>query len=243
MHAERRLSKVARQVSDLARLEIEIFKERNPRVADCQVAEGTLYLKGVTLRARDASPEMLHSLNLSSTSSPARSSATATNCATAARRMRSPRAKHAPPRGVPRCPPSERHAGLPLSALPPCVWAAADAQGHPRELARRLSTAGCGWRACPRRELSLGHALPARSRAERRRGEEVQDLPEARRADRRFRGRARTRQRRRAARADGRAARAREPRASRSTRCCRSASRSCARRASARWACATSTCS
>ena len=63
-HAERRLTKVARQVSDLARLEIEIFKEPNPRVANCQVAEGTLYLKGVTLRAHDASPEMLHSLNL-----------------------------------------------------------------------------------------------------------------------------------------------------------------------------------
>jgi putative sigma-54 modulation protein len=64
MHVERRLGKVSRQVSDLARLEIEIFKEPNPRVADCQVAEGTLYLKGVTLRARDSSPEMLHSLNL-----------------------------------------------------------------------------------------------------------------------------------------------------------------------------------
>jgi putative sigma-54 modulation protein len=64
LHAERRLGKVSRQVSDLARLEIEIFKEPNPRVADCQVAEGTLYLKGVTLRAHDASPEMRHSLNL-----------------------------------------------------------------------------------------------------------------------------------------------------------------------------------
>jgi putative sigma-54 modulation protein len=63
-HAHRRLVKVARQVSDLARLEIEIFKEPNPRVTDCHVAEATLYLKGVTLRARDASPEMLHSLNL-----------------------------------------------------------------------------------------------------------------------------------------------------------------------------------
>jgi putative sigma-54 modulation protein len=63
-HAERRLTKVDRQVSELARLEIEIFKEPNPRVANCQVAEGTLYLKGVTLRAHDASPEMLHSLNL-----------------------------------------------------------------------------------------------------------------------------------------------------------------------------------
>jgi putative sigma-54 modulation protein len=63
-HVEHRLRKVARQVSDLARLEIEIFKEPNPRVADCQVAEGTLYMKGVTLRARDATPEMTHSLNL-----------------------------------------------------------------------------------------------------------------------------------------------------------------------------------
>jgi putative sigma-54 modulation protein len=63
-HAEQRLRKVALQVSDLARLEIELFKECNPRVADSQVAECTLYLKGTTLRARDASPEMLHSLNL-----------------------------------------------------------------------------------------------------------------------------------------------------------------------------------
>lgn len=63
-HAERRLDKVARQVSELARIEIEIFKEPNPRVSDCHVAEATLYLKGVTLRARDSSPEMLHSLNL-----------------------------------------------------------------------------------------------------------------------------------------------------------------------------------
>ena len=39
------------------------------------------------------------------------------------------------------------------------------------------------------------------------------------------------------------ALRERAPTASRSTRCCPSASRSCARRASARWACATSTCS
>jgi putative sigma-54 modulation protein len=63
-HVERRLTKVSRQVSDLARLEIEIFREPNPRVADRHVAEATLYLKGVTLRARDASPELIHSLNL-----------------------------------------------------------------------------------------------------------------------------------------------------------------------------------
>ena len=64
VHAERRLTKVARQVSDLARLEIELFSERNPRVSDSEVAECTLYLKGVTLRACEASPQMRHSLNL-----------------------------------------------------------------------------------------------------------------------------------------------------------------------------------
>jgi putative sigma-54 modulation protein len=63
-HLESRLGKVSRQVSPLARLEVEIFAERNPRVADSQVAEATLYLKGVTLRARDASPKMMRSLNL-----------------------------------------------------------------------------------------------------------------------------------------------------------------------------------
>ncbi|HSZ70143.1 MAG TPA: ribosome-associated translation inhibitor RaiA [Solirubrobacteraceae bacterium] len=63
-HAEDRLRKVARQVSELARLEIELLQERNPRVADSEIVEATLYLKGVTLRARDASPQMLHSLNL-----------------------------------------------------------------------------------------------------------------------------------------------------------------------------------
>jgi putative sigma-54 modulation protein len=64
MHTERRLGKVARQVSDLAQLEIEIFREPNPRVADCFVAEATLYLKGVTLRASDRSRDMTHSVNL-----------------------------------------------------------------------------------------------------------------------------------------------------------------------------------
>ena len=64
MHAERRLGKVARQVSDLAQLEIEISQERNPRVADCYVAEATLYLKGVTLRAHDADRDLKHAINL-----------------------------------------------------------------------------------------------------------------------------------------------------------------------------------
>jgi putative sigma-54 modulation protein len=63
-HVAKRFRKIERQVSELASLELELFEERNPRVADCQVAEATLHLKGVTLRARDASPDIVHSVNL-----------------------------------------------------------------------------------------------------------------------------------------------------------------------------------
>ncbi len=60
----RRFDKVSRQVSDLARLEVELFEERNPANPECHVAEVTLYLKGVTLRAKEATREMDHSINL-----------------------------------------------------------------------------------------------------------------------------------------------------------------------------------
>jgi ribosome hibernation promoting factor len=61
---EKRFGKVARQVSPLARMEVELKEERNPSIRDSQVAEATLYLKGVTLRARDASESMQHSVSL-----------------------------------------------------------------------------------------------------------------------------------------------------------------------------------
>ncbi|MHB1467656.1 MAG: ribosome hibernation-promoting factor, HPF/YfiA family [Solirubrobacteraceae bacterium] len=61
---ERRLGKIARQVSPLAHAEIELFTERNPSIAECEVAEATLHLKGVTLRARERSHDMQHSVNL-----------------------------------------------------------------------------------------------------------------------------------------------------------------------------------
>jgi putative sigma-54 modulation protein len=63
-HVIKRFRKVSRQVSELAELEVEVFEERNPAIADSQVAEVTLHLKGVTLRARDASPDIVHSINL-----------------------------------------------------------------------------------------------------------------------------------------------------------------------------------
>jgi putative sigma-54 modulation protein len=60
---EKRFQKIARQVSDLARMEVELKEERNPAIKDSQVAEATLYLKGVTLRARNASTSMGHAIN------------------------------------------------------------------------------------------------------------------------------------------------------------------------------------
>jgi putative sigma-54 modulation protein len=58
-----RFARVGKQVSDLATLDIELREERNPRIAEHSVAEATLALKGVTLRASEASPDMLHSIH------------------------------------------------------------------------------------------------------------------------------------------------------------------------------------
>ena len=60
---EKRFARIGKQVSELATLEIELSEEKNPASADSQVAEATLYLKGSTLRAHEASPEMLHSIH------------------------------------------------------------------------------------------------------------------------------------------------------------------------------------
>jgi putative sigma-54 modulation protein len=58
-----RFARVGKQVSELATLEVELFEEKNPRISDRNVAEATLQLKGVTLRAKEASPDMLHSIH------------------------------------------------------------------------------------------------------------------------------------------------------------------------------------
>ena len=60
----RRFAKVDKQVSELAVLEVELSEERNPANPQQAVAEATLHLKGVTLRARNASRDARHSINL-----------------------------------------------------------------------------------------------------------------------------------------------------------------------------------
>ncbi|MGO9972533.1 MAG: ribosome hibernation-promoting factor, HPF/YfiA family [Solirubrobacteraceae bacterium] len=54
----KRFRLVAKQVSELAHLELEVYEERNPANPESKVAEATLYLKGATLRARSASRDL-----------------------------------------------------------------------------------------------------------------------------------------------------------------------------------------
>ncbi len=63
-HVERRFRVIGKQVSELAELEVEVFEEANPSIAERCVAEATLHLKGVTLRAVHASRDLKHSVNV-----------------------------------------------------------------------------------------------------------------------------------------------------------------------------------
>lgn len=59
----KRFARVGQQVSELATLDVELYEERNPSIAASQVADATLRLKGVTLRASESSPEMTHTIH------------------------------------------------------------------------------------------------------------------------------------------------------------------------------------
>ena len=63
-HVAQRFRKVARQVAELARLEVELKHERNPSNPEGQVVEATLSLKGTTLRATDNARDFKHAINL-----------------------------------------------------------------------------------------------------------------------------------------------------------------------------------
>jgi putative sigma-54 modulation protein len=62
-HVLKRFRRVGRQVSELATLDVTIWEERNPAIVDSQVAEAVLRLKGVTLHAKEASPEIAHTVH------------------------------------------------------------------------------------------------------------------------------------------------------------------------------------
>jgi ribosome hibernation promoting factor len=62
-YAEEKLRKLDRLLHDLTEVELELCVERNPSIAQNQVAEATIWTKGPTLRAREASTDMKASID------------------------------------------------------------------------------------------------------------------------------------------------------------------------------------
>ncbi len=63
-YAEDKLGKLDRHLPPTTKLELELAVERNPSIADSQVAEATIWTKGPILRARESSDDMRASIDL-----------------------------------------------------------------------------------------------------------------------------------------------------------------------------------
>ena len=63
-YALEKLGKLDKHLNDAARLELELHVERNPSIAQNQVAEATIWTKGPVLRARESSSDMRASIDL-----------------------------------------------------------------------------------------------------------------------------------------------------------------------------------
>ena len=57
-YTERKLRKLDRRLHESTVVEVELAVERNPSIAESQVAEATVHVKGRTLRAREAGRDM-----------------------------------------------------------------------------------------------------------------------------------------------------------------------------------------
>jgi ribosome hibernation promoting factor len=62
-YAEEKMRKLDRQLHELAEVELELRVEKNPSIADNQVAEVTVWTKGPTLRVKEASTDMKASID------------------------------------------------------------------------------------------------------------------------------------------------------------------------------------
>jgi putative sigma-54 modulation protein len=63
-YAEEKLGKLERHLNDATRLELELAVEKNPSIAERQIAEATVWTKGPILRARESSDDMKASIDL-----------------------------------------------------------------------------------------------------------------------------------------------------------------------------------
>ena len=62
-YAERKLEKLNKQLAEPTQVELELSEHRNPSIADSQIAEATIFTKGPTLRAREATSDMKASID------------------------------------------------------------------------------------------------------------------------------------------------------------------------------------
>src|SRR5919205_295634 len=62
-YAEEKLAKLNKQLHELTAVEVELCVERNPSISANQIAEATVFTKGPTLRAREASSDMKASID------------------------------------------------------------------------------------------------------------------------------------------------------------------------------------
>jgi putative sigma-54 modulation protein len=63
-YAESKLAKLQKQLAEQTQVEVELSQEKNPSIADGAVAEGTIFTKGPTLRAREAAHDLRASIDL-----------------------------------------------------------------------------------------------------------------------------------------------------------------------------------
>src|SRR4051812_36987780 len=63
-YAEEKLGRLERQLADPTQVELELAVEKNPSIADNQVAEVTVWTNGPVLRAKEASGDMRASIDL-----------------------------------------------------------------------------------------------------------------------------------------------------------------------------------
>jgi putative sigma-54 modulation protein len=62
-YAQSKLKKLDKQLAEPTQVEVELSKEKNPSIHDSEVAEGTIFTKGPTLRAREATSDIRASID------------------------------------------------------------------------------------------------------------------------------------------------------------------------------------
>ena len=62
-YARSKLKKLEKQLAAPTQVEVELSTEKNPSIRDSEVAEGTIFTKGPTLRAREATSDIRASID------------------------------------------------------------------------------------------------------------------------------------------------------------------------------------